>query len=200
MVKGLRWVVLVVVLMTAGCQAEEEPVVEETLESLRPFLVTLEDLGWTSGYSADIKGLADDGLAQNAEQYLGIVLKPFSEHPRYGPPDQPQGAGHSIFIYQDRESAIQAFEMRKAIGPAYNTWGYYEGSFDPRLENMKVGCTILVHGSLGEMQNCQVMMQYDRYIASAAMLADGQAVTMQDWANLLGVMQTKLLGEAAGFD
>lgn len=181
--------------MTA-CQPQTQPEETQNFEFLRPFLATLEDMSWTSGYAKDSEGIAERQLAQSAEQYLGILLSPFAEHPRYGPPDELQSAGHLIFVYRNRDIAIQSFEAYKDLASIGNGWGYYEGDFDPRLENIYVGCSDFDDPSIGVMQECQAIIQYDRYITLAHALADGQTVTMQDWATLLDVVQTRLLSQA----
>jgi hypothetical protein len=159
-------------------------------DGLRPLLFQPEDL-------------SDTWLPQTYIEQTEELLPPRTNNPfedrmeisvaaeRIPPPNfmgYTPGTKHkayqTIWQYQDEETAIAAFTNRQ----------YFYGelpksvTFQPRLENFAVGCLDWADG-----QRCYFAGQHGYYITHSNILIDGRLITLDDWEELVRIVQDRLI-------
>jgi hypothetical protein len=93
-------------------------------------------------------------------------------------------ASQLVWRYQDEVTAIAAFVSAD----------YFYGSvppsvtFHPRIQNFAIGCLDWTDG-----QRCYFTAQYGRYITHAIVFIDGRLITLDDWEELVHIVQDRLI-------
>lgn len=189
------WAVLLAACMQAQNRAAPDNFIEADPNSVpHTFWVQPEELGWSSGYSEYMSSIVNPSPSVPMDSYSGISLS-FRPRPegKYPPPaDFP--AGQDVYIYSDKQAAARAFEEMKQhaelVGMKWQPLPLEDG-----LE-MDTGIGVCRRGSgvaIGEYLSCQVRIQHDRYIIRFYMDIDGKQVTVEDWEEMVDLIQERLV-------
>ena len=193
-------------LLTVSCQSQmitnqqtESNNPNVAVESAQSMLIQLNDLGWLPG---DQREIEDPGSLSSNTPYEAVyttlispIPKPHSGRSAKPPPD-PRIASEVIWVYQDEETAKQAFEEIQAAISSLSPdglSGYLTSGPNPSIINVLATCRQKYDGRFGSYQGCNARMQYDRYLVRIVMVVDGQEITMEDWTTMFQLVQDRLV-------
>lgn len=190
---------LLIILSLTACRLGPvvvEPTPATPPAEVFPLFLELAEFQWEEGYYGVEQ--TDFNLTPGVPMEHGwdVVMSPIL-HPQtarqVAHPDT-RSLGQSVFVYKDQATAQQAFkEMETDI--AIRLWGIYHGNFDPRLENVMIGCDDYRTPDSNISQQCNLLMQQGRYMVRAYILLDEQVTKMSDWDRCVALIQEKLIAQ-----
>jgi hypothetical protein len=189
------WAVLLAACMQGKNRAAPDNFIEaEPNRVPGTFWVQPEELGWSSGYSEYVSSTVNLSLSVSMDSFSGISLS-FRPRPegKYPPPaDFP--AGQDVYIYSDEQTAAKAFEEMKQRGELGGTiWQSLPLEDELKMDTAIGECNRGSGVAIGEYLLCQVQIQHGRYVILFYMQIDGKQVTIEDWEEMVDLIQKRLV-------
>jgi hypothetical protein len=197
---GQSFTVFLLMAVLAACTQGQRPPTPDNFIEADPnsvpdtFWVQPEELGWSSGYSEYESSTVNLSPSVPMDSYSGISLS-FRPRPegKYPPPaDFP--AGQKVYIYSDEQTATKAFEEMKRGGELGGTiWQTLPLEDELKMDTAIGTCNRGSSVASGERLLCQVQIQHGRYVIRFYMGIDGKQVTVEDWEEMVDLIQERLV-------
>jgi hypothetical protein len=192
-------VFLLMAVLAACTQGRRPPTPDKFIEAdpnsvPDTFWVLPEELGWSSGYSEYMTSNVslNPGVPMDSFSAIGLSVRPQPEG-RYPPPaDFP--AGQSVYTFSDEQTAAKAFEEMKRGGElAGIIWQFLPLEDELGMDTGIGACNSGSGVAIGEYLYCQVQIQHGRYVIRFYMRIDGKQVTVEDWEEMVDLIQERLV-------
>jgi len=122
--------------------------------------------------------------------YLSFLPRPEGKYP----PPADFRAGQDVYIYSDEQTAAKAFEEMKQRGElAGIIWQFLPLEDDLKMDTGIGTCNRGSSVVSGERLLCQVQIQHGRYVILFFMGIDGKQVTVEDWEEMVDLIQERLV-------
>jgi len=197
---GQALAVILLMAVLAACTQSRIPPTPDNFIEADPnsvpdtFWVLPEELGWSSGYSEYMTSNVslNPGVPMDSFSAIGLSFLPQPEG-KYPPPaDFP--AGQSVYIFLDEQTAVKAFEEMKRGGElAGIIWQFLPLEDELGMDTGIGACNSGSGVAIGEYLYCQVQIQHGRYIIRFYMDIDGKQVTVEDWEEMVDLIQERLV-------
>lgn len=192
-------------LIFAACQSATTPAqsppinLKDPLE-FRELLFKADDLGWPVD-SYDTRQ-DDDHKPFQSEPMIVVAAGATARSNPVNPKtsvryrDDPLAAAQILFVYMDRQIAAKVFEEFATLGGGWPLGAYQPESvqFKPKADNVSWVCWE-IGGS--RYENCNLLIQHGRYVATAGMTVDGEIIAFADFEVFINVIQDRLLDQVA---
>ncbi len=197
------WHLLIMILFAVSCQSHLPPDLSEPVtvnEGMLSLLIKPEDLGWSGYYAVDNARYLPMFGPVSPEKVWGANASPFSNSGKAQnfAPDEPQGVGQTVAIFETETDAAQEFEsftqepLLEAGG-----WQIYDKNIDKRVDNFFARCHFYDISGFGQLEGCTASIQHGRYYMHLSISIDGNVSTKEDWAMFLIVIQDRLVEKVA---
>ena len=158
------------------------------------FWVRPEELGWSSGYSEYKSSTVSLSPSVPMENFSGIYLSFLPRPEGKYPPPADFRAGQNVYIYSDEQTATKAFEEMKRGGELGGTiWQTLPLEDELKMDTAIGECNRGSSVASGERLLCQVQIQHGRYVIRFYMGIDGKQVTVEDWEEMVDLIQERLV-------
>ncbi|MBK8984607.1 MAG: hypothetical protein IPM39_00765 [Chloroflexi bacterium] len=157
------------------------------------FWVQPEELGWSSGYW-EYSRTVNLSPSVPMESFSGIYLSFLPRREGKFPPPADFRAGQDVYIYSDEQIAAKAFEEMKQRGElAGIIWQFLPLEDELKMDTGIGTCNRGSSVASGERLLCQVQIQHGRYVILFFMGIDGKQVTVEDWEEMVDLIQERLV-------
>lgn len=189
------WAILLAAYMQGQNRAAPDNFIEADTNSVPDtFWVQPEELGWSSSYSEYMTSNVslNPGVPMDSFSAIGLSFLPQPEG-KYPPPaDFP--AGQSVYIFSDGQTAVKAFEEMKRGGElAGIIWQFLPLEDELGMDTGIGACNSGSGVAIGEYLYCQVQIQHGRYVIRFYMRIDGKQVTVENWEEMVDLIQERLV-------
>jgi len=196
---GQALAVILLMAVLAACTQSRIPPTPDNFIEADPnsvpdtFWVQPEELGWSSGYWEYARTVnLSPSVPMDSYSGINLSFRWRSEGKYPLPPDF--RAGQDVYIYSDEETAAQAFEEMKQGGELGGTiWQTLPLEDELKMDTAIGWCRRGSGVAIGEFLQCQVQIQHGRYVIRFSMLMDGKQVTVEDWEEMVDLIQERLV-------